>query len=139
MCNVGILTRGERVILEPPYRDRARVPVQDYYFYHAREADITEIPAQIAAGIRLRAQLIDNHDNIIASAGDIETSAQGKVLRVRSGPLSEGLYSLRFSDFGTAPKSRSSCRVADKWTPDLPPIVMRLHLDKTYPVNKILE
>ncbi len=100
MCNVGILSHGERVILEPPYRNKNKIPVQDYYFYQTGEANVAEIPIQISAGNRLRAQLIDNNGNVLAAADNVEKSAQGNILRLKTGRLSEGIYSLRFSDFG---------------------------------------
>ena len=67
---------------------------------HSRELYVTEIPIHISAGNRLRAQLIDNHGNVLAAADNVEKSAQGNILRLKSGRLSEGIYSLRFSDFG---------------------------------------
>jgi hypothetical protein len=99
-CNLGILSHGEEVILDPPYRNKNKVPLQDYYFYHAGEANVVDIPIQIKTGNRLRAQLIDENGNVLASADNIEQTPQGNVLRVRSGRLREGVYSLRFSAFG---------------------------------------
>ena len=99
-CNLGILSHGEEVILDSPYRNKNKVPLQDYYFYHAGEANVVDIPIQITTGNRLHAQLIDENGNVIASADNIEQTPQGNILRVRSGRLREGVYSLRFSAFG---------------------------------------
>ena len=100
MCNRGILSHGEEVILDPPYRNKSKVPLQDYYFYHAGEANGVDIPIQIKTGNRLQAQLIDESGNVVASAGNIEQTANGNALRLRSGRLKEGVYSLRFNAFG---------------------------------------
>lgn|GEM_PF-2736875 len=99
-CNLGILSHGEEVVIDPPYRNKDKVPVQDYYFYHAGEANVVDIPIQIKTGNRLQAQLIDENGNVITSADNIEQTANGNVLRLRSGRLREGVYSLRFNGFG---------------------------------------
>jgi bacillolysin len=100
MCNFRVLLHGEEFIVDPPYRTKDKVPVQDYYFYHAGESNVVDIPIQIKTGNRLQAQVIDENGNVIASADNIEKTAQGNVLRLRSGRLREGVYSLRFNAFG---------------------------------------
>lgn len=99
MCNLVALTPGANVILDPPYRNKYKVPVQNYYFYHAGESNV-DIPIRILSGNNLQAQLIDKNGNVIAIADNTEVVSDRNVLHLRSDTLSEGVYSLRFTGFG---------------------------------------
>ncbi|HEX3035961.1 MAG TPA: M4 family metallopeptidase [Thermodesulfobacteriota bacterium] len=100
MCNLVALSPGEMVVLDPPYRNKYRVPVRDYYFYFDGESDVVDIPVQIISGNKLRAELADDDGNVISVADNVENTAEGNVLRLKGEGLREGVYSLRFSDFG---------------------------------------
>jgi Zn-dependent metalloprotease len=100
MCDYKILSEINRVILDPPYRTKNKVPVGDYYFYYDGESDVVDIPVQVMSGNKLRAELVDDKGNIIVTADDIEETEEGSVLRLKSEGIRQGVYSIHFSGFG---------------------------------------
>ena len=99
MCDYEILSEIN-FILDPPYRNKFNVPVRDYYFQYDGKSELLGIPVQIVNGNKLRAQLMDERGNVLSSVDNIESNAAGNSLRLKSNGLGEGVYSLRFSEFG---------------------------------------
>jgi Zn-dependent metalloprotease len=100
MCDYQILSELDRVILEPPYRTKDKIPARDYYFYYDGQSPVVEIPVQIINGNKLRAELADEAGNVISVTDNVEKTEEGNVLRLRSQGLREGVHSIRFSGFG---------------------------------------
>lgn len=99
MCDYEILSEIN-FILDPPYRNKFNVPVRDYYFQYDGKSELLDISVQIVNGNKLRAQLMDERGNVLSSVDNIESNAAGNSLRLKSNGLGEGVYSLRFSEFG---------------------------------------
>lgn len=100
MCNFVALSPADKVVLDPAYRNEFKVPVQDYYFYHDGNSEAVDIPIQLINGNGLAAQLVDEKGNILSSTAELGNTNTGNVMHLKSKALSEGVYSLRFSQFG---------------------------------------
>lgn len=95
MCNAVPLTPGETVTIDPGYRTKYQVPVENYYFYYDGRSAM-EIPIQVLHGNNLKAELVDESGHVLATA---DNSADRNVVHLSGQQLREGVYSLRFEGF----------------------------------------
>jgi Zn-dependent metalloprotease len=96
MCNAVALSPEETVTLDPGYRTKYKVPVENYYFYYDGQSAM-EIPIQILNGNNLQAQLVDESGHVLATA---DNTADRNVVHLSGQQFREGVYSLRFAGFG---------------------------------------
>ena len=99
-CNHEIINDRLEILLEPPGRSKLKVAIKDYYFRHTGESRMLEIPVQLLRGNRLRVDLVNDKGNIIGSTNNIEKTANGNILHLKTEAIDQGIYSLRFSEFG---------------------------------------
>jgi Zn-dependent metalloprotease len=94
MCDFGLLSEFDRVILDPPYRQRSKVAPQEHFFYHRGGA--LSVPITVLSGNDLQVQMLDATGKEVAAAS--RTAGSNSVTLGAQAP--EGVYSLKFSRFG---------------------------------------
>jgi hypothetical protein len=104
MCNAVPLSPGETVTIDPGYRTKYKVPIENYYFYYDGRSTM-EIPIQILNGNNLKAQLVDESGHVLATA---DNSADRNVLKLTGQQLREGVYSIRFAGYGNGTQVKIS-------------------------------
>jgi hypothetical protein len=102
MCDFGILSPGEPVILDPFYRAKDGVERSQYFFNWEGEGGL-KVPVQVIQGNQLHVELVDSAGNVVAT-GDRLNNAGGVTLEAPR--ASKGVYSVRFSGFGNGTELR---------------------------------
>lgn len=95
MCNVGVLTGIDEIILDPDYRSATLVSPSEHYFNFGG-GDL-DIEVGVRRGNGLLVELVDSNGRVVRQSswapGTPGTS-------VRAAGLPAGIYALRFSGFG---------------------------------------
>ncbi|UVJ41802.1 hypothetical protein NVV94_13865 [Pseudomonas sp. LS1212] len=96
MCDVGVLSGRDELILDPDYRRPDLVsPLQHYFRF--RGGDM-EIPIDVTRGNALQVELVDSNGRMVQRSTWSAGSEAGPAVKVTG--LPEGIYSLRFSGYG---------------------------------------
>jgi Zn-dependent metalloprotease len=102
MCDVGLLTGQDEIILDPDYRRPDLIaPTQHYFRFRGGELDM---PIEVARGNALQAELVDSNGRVVQRSEWKAGSASGP--SIRASGLVEGIYSLRFSGYGNGTQIR---------------------------------
>lgn len=96
MCDVGVLTGRDEIILDPDYRRPDLVsPLQHYFRF--RGGDM-EIPIDVTRGNALEVELVDSNGRMVQRSTWRAGGEEGPAVKATG--LPEGIYSLRFSGYG---------------------------------------
>jgi Zn-dependent metalloprotease len=100
MCNRGLLSGVNEVILDPDYRQLTGVAAKDHYFFWSGEGQLN-IPITVVQGNGLKVDLVDGAGKTLTS---VARDSATNVLSLKKTEMPAGVYSLRFSDFGNGTK-----------------------------------
>ena len=96
MCDVGVLTGHDDIILDPDYRRPDLISTSQRYFKFAG-GDLA-IPIEVSRGNVLQVELVDSRGRMVQRTAWTSGSETGPAVKVTG--LPEGIYSLRFSGYG---------------------------------------
>jgi hypothetical protein len=102
MCDVGLLTGFDEIILDPDYRRPDLVaPVQHYFQFDGGDL---EMPIEVARGNTLQVELLDSSGRVVEHEAWRASDATGPSMRAAD--LAGGIYALRFSGYGNGTQIR---------------------------------
>jgi hypothetical protein len=102
MCDVGLLTGFDEIILDPDYRRPDLVaPVQHYFQFGGGDL---ELPIEVARGNTLQVELLDSSGRVVEHEAWRVSDATGPSMRAAD--LPGGIYALRFSGYGNGTQIR---------------------------------
>jgi bacillolysin len=96
MCNFGILSPGDPVILDPFYRTKDGVERSQYFFNWDGEGGL-RVPVQVLKGNQLQVELVDSAGRVVATGNRANDAG---IVTLEAPTASKGVYSVRFSGFG---------------------------------------
>jgi Zn-dependent metalloprotease len=95
MCDFRVLSPGEKVVLDPFYRQPEGVDTNRFVFNRSSQG-MLNVPVKITAGKVDRVELVNTKGQIVAEAESTGTS-DNFILRAPN--VGKGIYSLRFQGF----------------------------------------
>jgi hypothetical protein len=96
MCNFGILSPEDPVILDPFYRTKDGVERSQYFFNWEGQGGL-RVPVQILKGNQLHVELVDSAGRVVAAGSRANDAG---IVTLVAPSASKGVYSVRFSGFG---------------------------------------
>ena len=99
-CDLDVLSGVKQVILDPDYRKPEGIAPSEHFVFWNGEGEL-DIPIAIIEGNSLSAELVDEAGKTVTS---VSRNAVTNELALKAGQRPAGVYSLRFSGYGSGTK-----------------------------------